>query len=65
MLTVYSSNIALHPALHNFPTYMRDMCERLFSICVSLSLSGNWLNASMHAVFDGRLLLHADETNIV
>ena len=65
MLTVYSPKIDLYPASHNFPIETRDMCERHGSQWSSIILGGNRGNASVHAVFDGGLLSHADERNSV
>ena len=41
------------------------MCERHGSQCGSLTSSVNWVNASLHAVFDSSLLPHADEKKYV
>ena len=62
MLSVYSSNIDLYPALHNFPIDMRELCERPGSKGASLLLAGNLGNVSVHAFFNDILLPHADET---
>ena len=56
MLIVCLSNIALYPALYNFPIDMREMCERPGIQCASLSLSVNWGKDSVHAVFYGSFL---------
>ena len=60
MLTVCSSKIYLHPSSHNFPIDMRELCERSGSKFASLPSDVNWANAIVQAVFDGRLLPHAD-----
>ena len=44
-----------------FTIEMRELFERPWSKFASLILSENWGNASIHTVFDGSLLLHADE----
>ena len=41
---------------------MRELCERPGGKWASLHLSGKWGNAIGHAVFDGSLFLHDDET---
>ena len=49
---------------HNFTIDMRDLCERPGIKCDSLTLAGNWVNASVHTVFDGILLPHDDEKHL-
>ena len=65
MLTLCLSNITLYPASHNFPISMRELCDRPGSKFPSLPLAGNLGNDNVHYMFDGILLLHADEINIV
>ena len=56
---------ALKPASHNFTIEMRDMCERPGNKCASIPLSDSWGNDSVHTVFDGSLLPHAEKNRIV
>ena len=44
---------------------MRELYDRPGSKLTSITLSGNWLNASVQTVFDGSLLPHADEIKIM
>ena len=61
MLTVCSSNNALHNASHNFPIEIIELCERPMITFAYIASAVNWVNASGHTVFDGRFLPHADE----
>ena len=65
MLTVCSSHISLHRALHNFPIDMREQCESPGNKCAPLPLAGNWGNVSVQDVFDGSLLSYSDEKHCV
>ena len=42
---------------------MRELCERPGIKCPSIPSTVNLVNASVHAVFDGTLLPHADKNN--
>ena len=61
MLTVYSSNIVLYPISHNFPIDIRALCDRPGIKCASFPLYGKLGNAIVRTMFDGSLLMHADE----
>ena len=64
MSTVSSSNIDLHPALHNFTIDIREICERPGSKYLSLTLACNWGNYYVHDCFNVSLFLHDDRKKV-
>ena len=61
MLNLFSSKITLNPESHEFPIELIELCNRPGSKCTSLPLADIFINASVHAVFDCRLLSYANE----
>ena len=50
MVTVWVSNVAMHPALHSFPMDMSELCVRPGKMCASNAALGNCGRASVHLV---------------
>ena len=63
-MSCLSVNFFFHPALHKFPIEISYLFDIPGIKCVSLPLAGNWINASVHTMFDGILFLRADQNNV-